>query len=187
MRFFASKSVEESGGYTDHNDRGNANGNDAIEHDENDDNAPNQFNRNLNRLHTAISTVGGKIFNNTVAPTASTRTTQTPVPAPRSTIDGVAVASTPQQVQPVLVRKTPKFPSRERHMAIRRKKTPALAPLPWIVPTYDDDSSTTGCTCENGHANARKAWAYGNNGVSDGNSDGGTAGVTRTEPQSCQK
>lgn len=29
------------------------------------------------------------------------------------------------QVQPVLVKKQPKFPSRERHMAIRRKKSVA--------------------------------------------------------------
>lgn len=29
------------------------------------------------------------------------------------------------QVQPVLVKKQPKFPSRERHMAIRRKKSMA--------------------------------------------------------------
>lgn len=34
------------------------------------------------------------------------------------------------QVYPVLVRKTPKFPSRERHMAIRRKKpTPTHQPV----------------------------------------------------------
>lgn len=30
------------------------------------------------------------------------------------------------QVQPKIVRKTPKFPSRERHMAIRRKKPPTV-------------------------------------------------------------
>ncbi|EDW31249.1 GL20857 [Drosophila persimilis] len=30
------------------------------------------------------------------------------------------------QVQPVLVKKQPKFPTRERHMAIRRKKSTAM-------------------------------------------------------------
>lgn len=34
------------------------------------------------------------------------------------------------QVQPKFVRKTPKFPSRERHMAIRRKKTPPTVKIP---------------------------------------------------------
>lgn len=33
------------------------------------------------------------------------------------------------QVQPKFIRKTPKFPSRERHMAIRRKKPPPPSPL----------------------------------------------------------
>lgn len=33
------------------------------------------------------------------------------------------------QVQPKFIRKTPKFPSRERHMAIRRKKAPPPSPL----------------------------------------------------------
>lgn len=36
------------------------------------------------------------------------------------TIDGVSNQT--KEIQPILVRKTPKFPSRERHMAIRRKK-----------------------------------------------------------------
>jgi len=31
------------------------------------------------------------------------------------------------EVQPVLVKKQPKFPTRERHMAIRRKKSLTLA------------------------------------------------------------
>lgn len=36
------------------------------------------------------------------------------------------------QVQPVLVKKQPKFPSRERHMAIRRKKSAALTQTPSV-------------------------------------------------------
>lgn len=36
--------------------------------------------------------------------------------------DGAAIIPKAIQVQPKFVRKTPKFPSRERHMAIRRKK-----------------------------------------------------------------
>lgn len=185
MRFFASKSVEENGGYPDHNSHENGNGNDTNDIDNEAGNASNPFNRNYNRIQTAITTVGGKIFNNAVVPTSTATTKKIasvmPVPAPRSIIDGVAIAST--QVQPVLVRKTPKFPSRERHMAIRRKKTPSLAPLPWIVPTYDDDSSSTCCTCENKRANGRKTWANGNNGVGCGDRGGGdgTAGATRRE------
>lgn len=75
----------------------------------------------------------GKAFKNIVAPVAS-RSMPT---------DGAQ----PLQVEPVLVRKTPKFPSRERHMAIRRKKLPTLGPLPWSMPHSTTASST--CCCNN--------------------------------------
>lgn len=42
---------------------------------------------------------------------------------PTMNTDG-AIVPKATQVQPKYVRKTPKFPSRERHMAIRRKKPP---------------------------------------------------------------
>lgn len=44
------------------------------------------------------------------------------------------------QVHPVIVRKTPKFPSRERHLAIKRKKSVPL----------DDKHLLTDGYCENG-------------------------------------
>lgn len=47
------------------------------------------------------------------------------------------------QVQPKFVRKTPKFPSRERHMAIRRKK-------PSPSKTLNDDCFCMRSACRNG-------------------------------------
>lgn len=40
------------------------------------------------------------------------------------TLDDMAQRQNTVEVQPMLVRKTPKFPSRERHKAIRRKTKP---------------------------------------------------------------
>lgn len=81
------------------------------------------------RSPTIAMTDVGKAFNNVVAPDKNGQ----PI-----AIDGVGTV----QVQPVLVRKTPKFPSRERHMAIRRKKLPTSAPLPWSQPR-----GTSTCCC----------------------------------------
>lgn len=74
----------------------------------------------------------GKAFKNIVSPVESTA----------MPIDGAQ----PIKVEPMLVRKTPKFPSRERHMAIRRKKLPTLAPLPWSAPRATSSST---CCCNN--------------------------------------
>lgn len=46
------------------------------------------------------------------------------------------------EVQPVLVKKQPKFPTRERHMAIRRKKSAALT-LALTTPGGSDDKQST--------------------------------------------
>lgn len=106
-----------------------------------------------NRIRTlTIASVGaGKVFNNVIAPvepvaaidddgsgssqsSGSTNTTPTKVRT-----DGAQTV----QVQPMLVRKTPKFPSRERHLAIRRKKNiPKTAPLPWTLPVNKNNNNT---------------------------------------------
>lgn len=37
----------------------------------------------------------------------------------------LSIEATPVEVRPITIRKTPKFPSRDRHLAIRRKKAAA--------------------------------------------------------------
>ncbi|XP_030572598.1 prickle planar cell polarity protein 3 isoform X4 [Drosophila novamexicana] len=52
------------------------------------------------------------------------------------------------EVQPVLVKKQPKFPTRERHMAIRRKKSAALTLALTTPGGSDDKQSTERKTCQ---------------------------------------
>lgn len=42
-----------------------------------------------------------------------------------NTNDGVGNVNQCEEVNPVLIRKTPKFPSRDRHLAIRRRRPPS--------------------------------------------------------------
>lgn len=70
----------------------------------------------------------------------------------RSSSDGNSVNYS-QEVQPVVIRKTPKFPSRDRHLAIRRKKqtdspeSQKSEILDIDVDSISDDSSI--CSCDN--------------------------------------
>ncbi|XP_068141936.1 prickle planar cell polarity protein 3 isoform X3 [Drosophila tropicalis] len=52
------------------------------------------------------------------------------------------------QVQPVLVKKQPKFPTRERHMAIRRKKTMAKMEQEHIMTTTTTEQRKTCQSCK---------------------------------------
>ncbi|KAL9700944.1 hypothetical protein quinque_004385 [Culex quinquefasciatus] len=55
------------------------------------------------------------------------------------------------QVQPVLIRKTPKFPSRERHLAIRRKKSsPGTKTVTLSGGGRGLAMATGGCRCSSG-------------------------------------
>lgn len=57
-----------------------------------------------------------------------------------------------EEVQPVVVRKTPKFPSRERHLAIRRKRvpdSPSSQSSESIDLSPDSSESTSCCLCDN--------------------------------------
>ena len=57
-----------------------------------------------------------------------------------------------QEVQPVVIRKTPKFPSRERHLAIRRKKaadSPDSQRSEVLDMCVDSSDESSVCSCEN--------------------------------------
>lgn len=121
------------------------------------------FNETCNRLRAftaaTVSAGVGKVFNNAIAPAivdaAPSQRRCNDKLSPCKTTDGAQTV----QVQPVLVRKTPKFPSRERHMAIRRKKgLPKVAPLPWTVSKTitgdskrNNNSNASTCCCMNKH------------------------------------
>lgn len=51
-----------------------------------------------------------------------TTTTTTTTAIAEASVDDDNNVNYSEEVQPVIIRKTPKFPSRERHLAIRRKK-----------------------------------------------------------------
>lgn len=60
------------------------------------------------------------------------------------------------EVHPITIRKTPKFPSRDRHLAIRRKKATTTSPSVAVVPVEQQqplDLDGAGCQCVEGEDN----------------------------------
>lgn len=67
-------------------------------------------------------------------------------------IENIASVNYSEEMQPVMIRKTPKFPSRERHLAIRRRKP--SSPESQKSECFDfsidsSDESSSLCSCDN--------------------------------------
>lgn len=70
--------------------------------------------------------------------------------------ENIASVNYSEEVQPVVVRKQPKFPSRERHLAIRRKRPPdspsskssESIELSESIESSSSDTSSC-CSCDN--------------------------------------
>lgn len=74
-----------------------------------------------------------------------------PSPTPRPSPSVIKSRTTTVEVHPITIRKTPKFPSRDRHLAIRRKKANHVS----VEHPFKDGSKCFGvCTIDG-------KWEYG--------------------------